>query len=103
MRKKISKVCKVKTGRNDKWRRLGRRPTYEEEVKEITKEEWDYYKRKNLEVPPEQRYQKQKETLGISINQAGIIVEKEDTMDMVAMTVYACQNVDSIQKKDDTK
>ena len=56
-----ARFAKLRRERNDKWRKLGRRPTYEEEIKEITKEEWDYYKRKNLEVPPEQRYQKQKE------------------------------------------
>lgn len=34
--------------------------TYEDVWDEITQEELDYYKRKNLEVPPEERYQKLK-------------------------------------------
>jgi hypothetical protein len=35
--------------------------TYEDVYDKITKEEMDYYLRKKLEVPPEQRYQKMKE------------------------------------------
>jgi hypothetical protein len=35
--------------------------TYEYVWDNITQEELDYYMKKNLEVPPEQRYQKQKE------------------------------------------
>jgi len=58
---RASRFAKLRLERNDKWKRLGRRPTYEEVVNEITEEEWNYYKRKNLEVPPEQRYQNQKE------------------------------------------
>jgi hypothetical protein len=56
-----SGFAKLRLERIEKWEKLGRRPTFEEEIKEITQEEWDYYKRKNLEIPPEQRYQDKKE------------------------------------------
>jgi hypothetical protein len=43
---------------------------------------------------------KTRRNTGIFIDQAGIIVEKRDMMDTVAMMVYAYRSVDFIQKKD---
>jgi hypothetical protein len=42
--------------------KFGRQPTDKELIELNTQEEWDYYKRKNIEVPPEQRYRHKKKT-----------------------------------------
>ena len=55
-----AKFAKLREARAKKTNAHGDK-TYEDVWDEITQEELDYYKRKQLETPPEQRYQHKKE------------------------------------------
>jgi hypothetical protein len=55
-----ARFAKLREARAKKAYAFGNK-TYEDVCDNITEEELDYYKRKNLEVPPEQRYKDKKE------------------------------------------
>jgi hypothetical protein len=74
--------------------------TYEDVWDEITQEELDYYKRKKLEVSPEQRYQRKKEQW--YFHESSWYMSGVNGYDGYGCNngVCVCQNVDTISKKE---